>query len=125
MAGEGAMGIGEVASDQGKPAEPRLAEAYRQLDDKRMDIDRRMTALAPGDPRRDILWQELEPVITLLRQVVSNLAKSPATQLPELRAKADVLASLLRGEGGAILPEDEKSALALSLTQDIARLAIG
>ena len=122
------MGIDEHASGQGISAELPLAEAYRLLDDKRIDIDRHMASLAPQDPARDILWQELEPILLKLREVVTSLAKSKATQLPDLRAKANVLAALLRaGEpgGGPVIPENEKSALALSLTEDIARLTIG
>jgi hypothetical protein len=56
---------------------------------------------------------------------VSDLAVSPARDFSALRDKADVLAMLLRPEapgGGPIIPEDERTALVLSLTDDVARL---
>lgn len=124
----GLMGIDKHASDLGTPIELPFAEAYRLLDDKRIDIDRHIASLSLQDPARDILWQELELLLTKMRDVVMNLAKSQATQLSDLRAKAKVLAALLRaGEpgGGPLIPEHERSALALSLTEDIARLTIG
>ncbi|MDR3533126.1 MAG: hypothetical protein P4L90_21520 [Rhodopila sp.] len=117
-----------AATDHGTPLELPLWDAYRALNDQRIDIDRRMTALPPDDPGRDILWQGLEPVLANLRDVVGQLARTPATQIPELRAKAAVLATLLRSDdpdGGPVIPEPERSALALSLTDDIARLAGG
>lgn len=122
------MGIDGPGSDQGVPIGLPLVEAYRLLDDRRTEIDRHMTGLAPDDPARDILWQELEPLLLKLREVVRSLAQSQATQLPEVRAKADVLATLLRAgglDGGPVIPESERAALALSLTEDIARLTIG
>ncbi|MGD0104705.1 MAG: hypothetical protein ABSC06_11780 [Rhodopila sp.] len=122
------MAIDGVGSEQGIPPELSLAEAYRILDDRRSDIDRRIASLAPDDPARDILWQELETVLLKLRELVNGLAKSQATHWPELRAKANVLATLLRAGnpgGGPLIPEDERSALALSLTEDVARLTIG
>ena len=114
-----------TASNQGLNAEMSLPDGYRILNNQRIDIDRRMTMLAPDDPARDILWQDLEPVLARMRETVGRLAKSPATQMLEIRAKANVLAMLLRsGDDGAgpVIPEDERSALALSLVEDIAQL---
>jgi hypothetical protein len=105
-----------------------LREIYRALNGQRNDIDQHIAALAPDDPAQSILWQELESLLTKLRDVVSDLARSAATHLLELQAKADVLATLLRpGEtgGGQVIPEDEKAALALSLTDDVARFSAG
>ena len=73
-----------------------------------------------------VLWQELELVLAELREVVGQLVKTPATEVPDLRAKAAVLATLLRHNedtSGPVIPEDDISALALSLTADIGGLS--
>lgn len=96
------------------------------LNEQRLDLDRRLGSLADSDPNREALWLELEPVLNKMREVVSDLSKLPATRLPDVQAKAAVLAALIRPERsghGAIVPETEKSALTLSLTDDIVRLA--
>ena len=103
----------------------RLYDALWALNDQRIDIDRRITVLPPDDFSSDTLWRELELVLVKLREVVSQLAKTPATHIPELRAKAEVLATLLRSNdtnGGPVIPKDEIWALALSLTTDVAEL---
>jgi hypothetical protein len=119
------MGIEGIVLGEGVPGGIQLAEAFRLLDEQRLDLDRRMATLAPDDPARDDSWQALETVLAELREVVINLAKSPAVDLLELRAKAGVLATLLRSEvdgGGQIFTDAERAALALSITDDIARL---
>jgi hypothetical protein len=120
------MGISGTVSNRGISEPLALPDAYRALNERRRDIDRRITALESDDPARAVLWQELETVLGELRAVVDNLAKSPAADLSELRDKAGVLASLLRagrtGEGPTF-PEDDHVALALSLTDDVARLS--
>ena len=63
-----------------------------------------------------------------IREIVGELAKSAAADLPELRAKATILALLLRpGNDGAgpTIPKPEREALALSLAEDVARLPDG
>lgn len=120
------MEIDGNASDQTLNVEKSLPDDYRILNNQRIDIDRRMMMMAPNDPARDILWQVLEPVLAEMRETVGLLAKTPATRLFEIRAKADVLATLLRSgddRAGPVIPEDERSALALSLVEDIARLS--
>lgn len=120
------MGVDGKAADTGMPQGLPLADVYRLLDVKRLDIDQRLTALPPDDPARDAVWLELEPVLTELREVVRELTQSRATRLTELRAKAAILAQLLRPEqagGGPPIPDGDKSALALSITDDIARLS--
>jgi hypothetical protein len=128
MSGEGLMGIHGPDPSGGVPEGLPLAEVFSLLDARRLDIDRRMTSLPPDDLAREGLWQELESVLEKLREVVSKLAKSAAADLPELRAKAAILALLLRpghdGSGPSI-PEPERVALALSLTEDVARLPDG
>jgi hypothetical protein len=128
MAGEELMGIHGPDSSGGVPEGLPLAEVFSLLDARRADIDRRITSLPPDDLAREELWQELESVLEKLREVVSKLAKSAAAGLPELRAKATILALLLRpGYDGAgpTIPEPERVALALSLTEDVARLLDG
>jgi hypothetical protein len=117
-----------MASNNGLAEGLPLADVYRLLDNQRLDLDRRLLSLAPGDPARDVLWLELEPVLAKLRAAVSDLARSQAADLPQLQAKAAILATLLRprdDRGGSVIPETEQVALALSLTDDIARLPGG
>jgi hypothetical protein len=118
------MGIYGTGSSTGVPERLPLAEAFSLLDARRMDIDRRMTSLPPDDLAQEELWQQLESVLEKLREIVGKLAQSTATDLRELQAKATILALLLRaGQDGArpIIPEAQRVALALSLTEDIAR----
>ena len=71
----------------------------------------------------DTLWQELEDVLLELGNAVERLASISATQLTELRAKAEVLAVLMRTDdvgGEPVLPHDRTRALALSLIDDLA-----
>ena len=122
------MGIHGHDSSGGVPEGLPLAEVFSLLDARRADIDRRMTSLPPDDLAREELWQELESVLEKIREVVSKLAKSAAANLPELRAKATILALLLRPEcdgAGPTIPEPERVALALSLAEDVARLPDG
>jgi hypothetical protein len=104
-----------------------LDKAYRALNNRRMEIDRGMTGLPPDDSCRDELWKTLQPVMDELRKVVIGLTNSQPADLSELQAKAAILAALLRAEddgGGPIIPEAERVALALSLTNDVARLPV-
>jgi hypothetical protein len=119
------MEMDGTAWSTGLPAELPLPEAFHRLNNRRIDLDRRLTALSPGHPGRDLLWLELEPILAEIRVVVADLAKSSALQMSDVRAKAAVLATLTHpGENGgdAIISDDEKSTLTLSLTDDIARL---
>jgi hypothetical protein len=119
------MEIDGTALNGSSPVNPPLADAYDALNIQRIDIDRRMLALNPDDPARETLWQDLDVVLGKLGEVVGRLANSPAAQLSDLRAKAEVLATLLRADeedAGPILSEAERSALALSLVGDITRL---
>jgi hypothetical protein len=108
---------------QGTPAEPTLPDAFRAANSQRLHIDRQMTRLEPYDAEWNDLWRDLQLVLAQLREAVRALAKSPANHASELCAKADVLATLLRaGAGGAeVVAEDDRAALALSLTDDIER----
>jgi hypothetical protein len=122
------MGIDRMASKNGAAESLPLADVYRLLDDQREELDRRLSSLPPGDPARDVLWLELEPVLANLRAAVSDLARSQAADLPQLQAKAAILATLLRprdDRGGSVIPDAERVALALSLADDVARLPGG
>jgi hypothetical protein len=101
-----------------------LCDAYKTLDGQRIDLDRRLTALPPGDSGGALLWDELEAVLAKLSDVVDRLASASATRLAELKAKAAVLLTLLRsGDAGRpLLPERKMMVLVLSLTDDIAGL---
>jgi hypothetical protein len=93
-----------------------ICDAFGELNRRRADMDMRIMARLPDDPEWDELWQDLQAMLAKLRDVVNRLAETPAAHLAELRAKAAVLATLMRtGE------EDEKR-LALSLADDIAQL---
>lgn len=122
------MEIDKIAPSDGLLGGVRLAEAYRLLEEQRIEIDHRLAKMAPDDPARPDMWQELEDVLVGLRRVLIKLAKAPAADLADFRSKAAVLASLLRSEingQGQLIPEVEKAALALSITDDIARLPNG
>jgi hypothetical protein len=118
------MGLGRIAPGSSISVGLPLDEAYRALNQQRINIDRSTADLPPDDPAREELWQSLQPIMAQLREAVANLAASQATDLAGLKAKAAILEELLRaGEdsAGPIIPEAERTALALSLTQDIAR----
>jgi hypothetical protein len=117
------MGIARIAPGSSISVGLPLDEAYRALNERRMEIDRSIASLPPDDTTREVLWQSLQPVMALLREAVENLAASHATDLTGLQAKAAILAELLRADengAGPIIPEAERVALALSLTEDIA-----
>jgi hypothetical protein len=102
----------------------QLCDMYRQLDNRRLDIDQRIMALPPDDPDRETLWHELEANLAELRGVISQLAVAPAADVTQVRAKAAVLATLLRSrdpDGNAVIPDDENAALALALADDVVR----
>ncbi len=120
------MGMNEREFRHSVPVDVPLPEIFRVLNEQRLDIDRRLAGIPAGNPARESLWLELDPILAKIREVVGDLAKSPATSLPDVQAKAAVLASLIRPEqenGGPIIPELDKLALTLSLTDDIAQLA--
>jgi hypothetical protein len=115
----------KAAAKCGIPKVLVLCALCRNLEAKRLGLDVRIAGMAPEDVSRDVLWQELETMLTELRDAVGRLALAPASQLAEARAKAEVLAIVLRsGEPGddPILPEDKIRALALSLAEDVAGL---
>jgi hypothetical protein len=122
------MGKDGTRLDQGSAGGIPLAEAFHVLDRLRIDIDRRLVNMVPEDPARPELWQELEEVLQGLHQTVRDLADAPAVDLADLQAKAAILATLLRSEiggGGQVIADAERTALAVSITDDIASLSDG
>jgi hypothetical protein len=122
------MGINGSAANSNAAGVQLLPDTFRMLNEQRIELDQRIVMLPTDDPARDQLWQNLEPLLLKLREVVSDLTKAPAIDLQEVRAKAAVLAILLqpnRIDGSPIIPENETSALARSLTSDIAQLSAG
>ena len=102
----------------------QLCEMYCQLNDRRLEIDQRIMALLSSDPSRDMLWRELETNLATLSNVISQLAMAPAADVAQVRAKAAVLATLLRSQdpdGNAVIPDDKSAALARALADDVIR----
>ena len=102
----------------------QLCDMYRQSNDRRLDIDQRIMALPPDDPGRDTLWHDMETNLAELRDVISQLAMAPSTDTTQVRAKATVLATLLRSrdpDGNTVIPDDKSAALALALADDVVR----
>jgi hypothetical protein len=102
-----------------------LCDEYYRLNARRADIDSCIVDLPPADPRREILWEQLETTLERLREVVVLAAETPAAYKTHLPPKAATLANVLRsGDGGSgpVFPKDSITTLTLSLTDDIARL---
>jgi hypothetical protein len=96
-------------------------DAYRALTETRISLDRRLMALGENDGARDVLWQELEDVMARLSGLAMELAATPATQPAALRAKAGILALMLRAGGsGAEAFNEDAAALALSVADEVA-----
>jgi hypothetical protein len=66
------MEIDGIAPSEGLPGGVRLAEAYRLLEEQRIEIDHCMTKIAPADPAWHDMWQEREDVLVGLARVVNK-----------------------------------------------------
>jgi hypothetical protein len=102
-----------------------LCTDYHRLDARRADIDECIVELPPDDPRRDVLWDELESVLGSVRKVLMSMTTTPANHTSDLSAKAATLGALLRSADagcGPIVPQHLITAFALSVTDDIAGL---
>jgi len=121
------MPRGEEAEQGGTLNLVLLCSACLCLNKLRTDLDNRIAALhLQDDEGNDALWQELEDVLLELGDTAERLASISATQLTELRAKAEVLAVLMRADNvgsDPVLPHDRTRALALSLAKDLADLS--
>jgi hypothetical protein len=96
----------------------QLCHAYRNLDQRRQQIDRQMTTQVEEEGAREQLWAELETTLAQLHDVTDRLTRLPAARLSELRAKAGVVAALMNGTGPEVA-EGERTGLALSLANDM------
>jgi hypothetical protein len=116
---------GEDLRGTGMPDLIVLCGACRYLNDRRIDLDRRIAELLADECCGDEVWQELGEVLEDLGTAAERLAQISATQLTEVRAKAEVLTILMRlnaAEGGPVVPQDKAQALTLSLADDLGRL---
>lgn len=114
----------EIALDKESSDITALCRACHQLNSQQTNLDRRIIGLCADDPSVDIFWQELVNVLTNLRNTVGRLVEVSASQLTEVRSKADVLATLilLAGADCPVISDDQIRALALSLANDITGL---
>jgi len=113
----------QVVLDENVSQIIRLCDAYRALNDVRIDLDGCLMKLPEDDDRRDILWDELEAVLKQLSDLARELAATSLTQPFVLRAKGAVLALMLRAKDSdlsVIVPE--ATALALSLADGVVGL---
>jgi hypothetical protein len=100
-----------------------LCDRYQRLNKRRLELDQRIMALPSGSPECDPLWQELDVALTEVNTLVAQLATMPAADQAGLRAKAAVLALLLRAPAAnAATLGSETMALALSVADDVAGL---
>jgi hypothetical protein len=119
------MSIIDVSSKQYRSRLLERCGAFRRLNERRIDIDRRLMTQPPDDPARGMLWEELELVLMKLRHMAKKLAEAQVTQTAELSAKAAVLAVILRSgdaDTGPVVPENTIRALALAVADDVVRL---
>jgi hypothetical protein len=101
----------------------QLCEAYRALNALRIGLDLRIMGLPPDADGREELWAELEAHLARMSDIAGRLTMARATRMTQLRAKAGILATLLRDSdtgGNDIMPERKMMDLALSLADDIA-----
>jgi hypothetical protein len=101
-----------------------LSRACHRLNSQQIKLDKCIVSLRADDPNVDVLWQELASVLTELRNTVGRLVEVSASQLTDVRFKADVLATLIfsTGAGCQVISDDQIRALALSLANDITGL---
>jgi hypothetical protein len=90
-------------------------DAYMQVHGRLVDIDQRIMGL----PEDADLWLELDAALAELRNLVTSLIVTPAVTLVELRAKATVLATLLRSEDDERVGRHSERALALAIADDL------
>lgn len=88
-----------------------------------MALDHAMLTVHEDKPEGDALWHDLDAAQGELLVCIQRLAGTAATNAGELKAKAAVLAAMMRMPGAdAIAPADEVRALALSVAEDVTRL---
>jgi hypothetical protein len=111
----------EIALDKESSDITALCRACHQLNSQQIILDRRIMGLPADDPSADIFWQELANILTNLRNTVGRLLQISASQLTDVRSKADVLATLILSTGAdcPIISDDQIRVLALSLADDV------
>jgi hypothetical protein len=122
------MTTDDNTGQSGPPELVAVCSACRRLNDQRINLDRRITMLPADDHRGDRAWLELEDVLEQLEDAAERLVGVSATELMQVRAKAEVLAILMRSDeadGESIVPVDKTRALTLSLVDDLAGLPGG
>ena len=116
---------GKSAFVQGTSAILMLCEKFRDLNNRRSELDDRVTAATNAS--RDEHWLELEAALADINELIARVAEAQAADIAELRAKAEVLASLLKSNtsnDGFATEQNLTSKLALSLANDIAVLPL-
>jgi hypothetical protein len=96
----------------------QLCHVYRNLDQRRKQIDEQMMTQVEEAGAREQLWSELETTLAQLDDITDRLTRLPAARLSELRAKATVVAALMNGTGPDVA-EGQRTGLALSLANDM------
>lgn len=115
----------DVVPKQEEPDALQLCTIFRQLDDERRDLDRRIASLGTDgseESEASRLWQQLESLLARQRKVIDNLARAPVAETAHLRAMAEVLSSLVRSnntEDSREAWQSEINALALALAESI------
>lgn len=100
-----------------------LCEQCRTLNERRINLDQGLSALAADAQERDLLWETLEATLTALPPLMAQLAATRASGHDQLRSKAATLALLLQvPEDDAIAFGTELRNLALSVANDVVRL---
>jgi hypothetical protein len=100
------------------PTVADLAAAYRVLQARRADLDRRITSLPPDDVEgRDMLMADLEPVLTEQHDTLRQLSRARAHDVAALRSKAAVIIGVEPADDPDVL-----MALARSLAYDVAEV---
>jgi hypothetical protein len=92
-----------------------LASVYHTYDTARITLDRQITA-SNDIAGKDMLMDEIASVLEKLDSTEHDLAAMLATDIQDLRAKAEVVVAIAAHR-------DEPSALALSLAEDVLTIA--
>ncbi|HQT75605.1 MAG TPA: hypothetical protein PLD10_01030 [Rhodopila sp.] len=100
-----------------------LCERCRTLNERRINLDHRLSTLADDDPERDLLWEALETILAAFPGLIKQLAVTDAANQAELQAKASILALLLQEpQSDSVALSPEMRGLAISVANDVLRL---
>lgn len=116
------MGASVPGSSGDEAAEVlRLCESYLMLNERRLVLDTEIMAEETDDDERERLWVQLDGVLTESTDVLRHLAGARSSQTAAVRAKASILALVLRSPRTDHL-DAAVAALALSVADDAAGL---